>query len=125
MSSKVVFAGALVAVLSFLAQHSVAEHAPSIHRGPWPIYNGFNYQPMQNELRALHQQDVMPDQARETAIVTTATALMGTWILARGANFDRGGFSQSAPPTPTFPARKSPGRSALSTPTSSAAAAPT
>jgi hypothetical protein len=37
----------------------------ALHRRPWPIYNGFNHQPSENELRALHQRDVMPDEARE------------------------------------------------------------
>ena len=65
MSNKVVFACALVAALSLLIQRGVAEDSPSFHRGPWPIHNGFNHQPTQNELRALHHQDVTPDEARE------------------------------------------------------------
>jgi Spy/CpxP family protein refolding chaperone len=32
---------------------------------PWPIYNGFDHQPTENELRALHEQDVTPAQAAE------------------------------------------------------------
>src|ERR1700756_5630157 len=39
--------------------------APPLHRGPWPIRNGRNYQPTEHELRALHQEDVTLDQARE------------------------------------------------------------
>src|ERR1700733_7002539 len=31
----------------------------------WPIYNGFDHQPTENELRALHEQDVTPAQADE------------------------------------------------------------
>jgi hypothetical protein len=65
MSSKAVFACALVAALSFGAQRVVAEHAPLPHRRSWPIQNGFNHQPSQNELRALHQRDVTSDEARE------------------------------------------------------------
>ena len=42
-----------------------AEQAPPVHKGPWPIRNGSNYQPTENELRALHLQDVTPDEARE------------------------------------------------------------
>ena len=42
-----------------------AEGAPPLHNGPWPIRNGLNYQPTEQELRALHQEDVTPDQARE------------------------------------------------------------
>jgi hypothetical protein len=65
MSSKFVFACALVAVLSFLAQRGTAEDVSRLHLVPWPIYNGFNHQPTHNELNALHQQDVTTDQARE------------------------------------------------------------
>ena len=42
-----------------------AERVPPLHRGPWPIRNGRNYQPTEHELRALHQEDVTLDQARE------------------------------------------------------------
>jgi hypothetical protein len=30
----------------------------AVRQWPWPTYNGFNHQPTQDELRALHQQDV-------------------------------------------------------------------
>jgi hypothetical protein len=30
----------------------------ALHQWSWPIYNGSNHQPTQDELRALHQQDV-------------------------------------------------------------------
>jgi hypothetical protein len=65
MLNKVVRARALVAALSILAEPGVARDAPPLHQGSWPIYNGFNHQPNQDELRALHQQDVTPDQAHE------------------------------------------------------------
>ena len=65
MLNKVVRACALVAALSILPVSGVARDAPPLHHGPWPIYNGFNHQPTQDELRALHRQDVTPDQARE------------------------------------------------------------
>ncbi|HTO67805.1 MAG TPA: hypothetical protein VMM15_41835 [Bradyrhizobium sp.] len=39
--------------------------APPLHNGPWPIRNGRNHQPTENELRALHLQDVTPDQAHD------------------------------------------------------------
>jgi hypothetical protein len=42
-----------------------AEGAPPLHKGPWPIRNGRDYQPTEHELRALHQKDVTPDEARE------------------------------------------------------------
>jgi hypothetical protein len=48
-----------------LANVGFAEDAPLFHKGPWPIHNGRNYQPTEHELRALHQEDVTPDQARE------------------------------------------------------------
>jgi len=57
------FALALVGPLSFLAQPGIAQ-TTSIHPS-WPIQNGFNRQPTQNELRALHEQDVPPNDARE------------------------------------------------------------
>jgi hypothetical protein len=64
MSSKFVFGVALVASL-LLANIGFAEDTPLFHKGPWPIHNGRNYQPTEHELRALHQEDVTPDQARE------------------------------------------------------------
>ena len=41
------------------------EGALRLHRGPWPIHDGRNYQPTEDELRALHLEDVTPGQARE------------------------------------------------------------
>jgi hypothetical protein len=41
------------------------EDAPPLHKGPWPIRNGRNYQPTEHELRASHEEDVTPGQARE------------------------------------------------------------
>jgi hypothetical protein len=65
MSNKVVCACALVVALLILAEPGVAKDAPPLHQGPWPIYNGFNHQPTGDELRALRQRDVTPDQAHE------------------------------------------------------------
>jgi hypothetical protein len=42
-----------------------AEGAPTLHSGPWPIHNGRNYQPTEDAMRALHLQDVTPDQASD------------------------------------------------------------
>jgi len=42
-----------------------AKAAPPLHNGPWPIHNGRNYQPTEDQLRTLHLQDVTPDQARD------------------------------------------------------------
>ena len=65
MLNKVVRACALFAALTTVAEPGVARDAPPLHQGSWPIYNGFNHQPTQDGLRALHQQDVTPDQAHE------------------------------------------------------------
>jgi hypothetical protein len=65
MLSKTIFSAALVVSLLLLANVGYAEQAPPVHKGPWPIRNGRNYQPTENELRSSHLQDVTPDQARE------------------------------------------------------------
>jgi hypothetical protein len=65
MSRKVVFGLALVVSLLSLANIGYAEQAPPVHKGQWPIRNGRNYQPTENELRSSHLQDVTPDEARE------------------------------------------------------------
>jgi hypothetical protein len=65
MSSKVLFGGALVVASLLQANIGFADDAPLLHKGPWPIHSGRNYQPTEHELRALHQEDVTPDQARE------------------------------------------------------------
>ena len=56
---------ALVAALSIPTELGVAEGAPAGPAGPRPIHNGLDHQPTQDELRALHQQDVTSDQANE------------------------------------------------------------
>jgi hypothetical protein len=58
MLNEVVRACALVAPLAILAEPGVARDAPPLHLGSWPIYNGFNHRPTQDELRGLHRQDV-------------------------------------------------------------------
>ena len=65
MSSKIVFGVALALSSLLLANVGSAEDSPPLHNGPWPIRNGHNYQPTEHELRALHLEDVTPDQARE------------------------------------------------------------
>jgi hypothetical protein len=65
MSNKTIFGPALVVLSLLLANVVYAEQAPPIHKGPWPIRNGHNYQPTEKELRSLHLQDVTPDEARE------------------------------------------------------------
>jgi hypothetical protein len=65
MSSKIVFGVALALASLLPANIASANDAPSLHKGPWPIRDGRNYQPTEHELKALHQEDVTPDQARE------------------------------------------------------------
>jgi len=65
MSNKTIFGPALVVLSLLLANVVYAEQAPPIHKGPWPIRNGHNYQPTEKELRSLHLQDVTPNEARE------------------------------------------------------------
>jgi Spy/CpxP family protein refolding chaperone len=54
---------ALAAVQSIPLQPGIARDGPRPHASPWPIYNGLDHQPTENELRALHEQDVTPAQA--------------------------------------------------------------
>ena len=56
-----------IALGALTAPAANARGAPPIQpiQGPWPIRNGHNYQPTEHELKALHQEDVTPDQARE------------------------------------------------------------
>jgi len=65
MSSKIVFGVALALASLLLTNIGSAEESPPLHKGPWPIRNGRNFQPTEHELRALHLADVTPDQARE------------------------------------------------------------
>jgi hypothetical protein len=54
-----------IALAAPTALEANTEGASPLHSGPWPIHNGRNYQPTEDELRALHLEDVTPDQARE------------------------------------------------------------
>ena len=64
MSSKTLFGIVLVVSSLLLANVGYAEEALPAHKGPWPIRNGHNYQPTENELRSPHIQDVTPNEAR-------------------------------------------------------------
>jgi hypothetical protein len=64
MSRGIHLALAVIGTLSFLAQPGNAQEKPSLHQS-WPIQNEFNRQPTRNELRALHEQDLPPSDARE------------------------------------------------------------
>ncbi|WP_156928066.1 hypothetical protein [Bradyrhizobium sp. Tv2a-2] len=65
MSGKTIVGPALVILSLLLANVGYADPAPPVHKGPWPIRNGHNYQPTVNELRSSHLQDVTPGEARE------------------------------------------------------------
>jgi hypothetical protein len=65
MSCKTMFGAVLVVSSVLMANAGHAEQALPVHKGPWPIHNGRNTQPTENELRSLHLRDVTPDQARE------------------------------------------------------------
>ena len=54
--------GQASSVVMAVPEGATANVAPA---SPWPIYNGFDHQPTENELRALHEQDVTPAQADE------------------------------------------------------------
>ena len=64
MSSRMIGIAMALALLVPVS-HASAEAAPPLHEGRWPIHNGHNVQPTERELRALHLEDVTPDQARE------------------------------------------------------------
>jgi hypothetical protein len=53
---------ALAAVQSIPPQPGIARDAQWPHASPWPIYEGFDHQPTENELRALQKEDVAPAQ---------------------------------------------------------------
>jgi hypothetical protein len=55
----------IIALGTPIALAANAEGIPPLHSEPWPIHNGRNYQPTEDELKALHLEDVTPDQARE------------------------------------------------------------
>jgi hypothetical protein len=65
MSRKTIFSVVLAVSSLLLANLGYADQAPPVHKGAWPIRNGHNYQPTENELRSSHLQDVTPDEARE------------------------------------------------------------
>jgi len=64
MPYKTLLALALIGPLSLVAQPGIAQESGSLHPS-WPIQNGIKHQPTENELRALHDQDVPSSDARE------------------------------------------------------------
>jgi hypothetical protein len=65
VSSKNAFGAAAVLASLLFTNIGSAEDAPSLRKGSWPIRNGHNYQPTQQELRDLHRKDVTSEEARE------------------------------------------------------------
>jgi hypothetical protein len=65
MSCKIVFGVALALASLLLTNIGSAEDASSLRKAPWPIRDGHNFQPTEQELRDLHQEDLTPDQAQE------------------------------------------------------------
>ena len=65
MPRKISFATSVALVSLLVTDMGSAEDVPSFRRGSWPIRNGHNYQPTEQELRAMNLEDVTPDQARE------------------------------------------------------------
>jgi len=55
---------ALGVAVSFPGTVGFAQEGPR-HQGDWPIYNGRDHQPTQNELNSLHLRDVTPNEAQE------------------------------------------------------------
>jgi hypothetical protein len=64
-AGRAVLGAAAVLGSMLLANVAGAEEASLPRNGPWPIRNGQNYQPTERQLRALNQEDVTPDQARD------------------------------------------------------------
>jgi hypothetical protein len=65
MSKNVLLKVAATLASLLLASIGSAEGTPQLHNGPWPMRNGRNYQPTENELKGLHLKDATPDDARE------------------------------------------------------------
>jgi Spy/CpxP family protein refolding chaperone len=62
---KIAIACASGAALLFLGTLGFAGEASPLHQGDWPIHNGHDQQPTQDQLNALDLHDVTPNQAQE------------------------------------------------------------
>jgi hypothetical protein len=62
---RIAIACASGAALLFMGTLGFAEEARPLHQGDWPIQNGHDQQPTQDQLNALGQQDVTANQAQE------------------------------------------------------------
>jgi hypothetical protein len=63
--SKIAIACASGAALLFLGTLGFTEEAPPLHQGDWPIQNGHDQQPTQDQLNSLDQHDVTRNEAQE------------------------------------------------------------
>jgi hypothetical protein len=62
---KIAIACASGAALLFLGTLGFSEEARPLHQGDWPIQNGHDEQPTQDQLNSLDLHDVTPNQAQE------------------------------------------------------------
>jgi len=53
------------AILLFPVSRGYAEHATTLHPGPWPIRNWHQLQPRADQLKAMHTDDLTPEDARK------------------------------------------------------------
>jgi hypothetical protein len=89
MSSMVVF-GVTSALASLLSVNiGSAENAQPLHKGPWPIRNGRNYQPTAQKLKALHLEGVTHAKAIDCSEVRLQPIGNSAGDLCRGLIGDR------------------------------------
>jgi hypothetical protein len=68
MLHKLAIASAIIVLAATLpvpASLGYAEDAAPVDPGPWPIWHWHNHQPRQDQLEALHENDLTPKEARE------------------------------------------------------------
>ena len=65
MSSRIIITCVLGAAVSLFGRDGFAAEASPYHPGPWPIHDWRHQQPTEDELNAMHEQDVTPTEARE------------------------------------------------------------
>jgi hypothetical protein len=79
MSSKMVFGVALIVPLLLLTSIGFAEESSPLHKAPWPIHNGHNYQPTEDQLRALHLE--VPIGQRKSSRSAPVSALFLNYVV--------------------------------------------
>jgi hypothetical protein len=66
MPLKAIVANFLLGVIVLAsASRGYAQDAPQRHPTPWPIWHWHQHQPTRAELKAMHEHDVTPEEARE------------------------------------------------------------